>query len=507
MSFLSRLALAALLTVGTILPASAQDSSLTISIGFGPTAEVPDPRAGYNGWMSNQTGVTETLMGIDYDMKLYPRLAESIEQSTPTTWQVTLREGLTFHDGSPVTSQSVIDAILPISNKDHPGHNARVAKLLDLANISADGDSVILFETNSPNAAFPWTLSEPGIAILGQATDAFPINATGPYIFKEAVPEQLYRVEANQNYRLGTPGLEEIRVVVASDPATAALAFEAGEVDLVINYPETDFERIQSTGALGFSAPTARLYFFTVNAASGPMANPLIRQAVSLAIDRQGIVDAVLSGVGGVPAETIFPKGQGWAADISVPYDPAKAENLLAAAGAVKEGGRWILDGKPIEIDIVTYSSRAALPPTAELTQAFLSAIGVTANVKVGEWGASNDAIAAGEADLFLQAWVTTPQGDPSAVLETLLKSDGGSNSGGYANLALDKLLDDGRLTFEQEKREVIYDNVQDIIANDSAMIPVFHVAQTNVAKAGLTGYAVHPTETYWITHETKFAE
>ncbi|MEM9341656.1 MAG: ABC transporter substrate-binding protein [Pseudomonadota bacterium] len=507
MSLMSRLAFAALVAVGPALPAASQDGSLTISVGFGPVAEVPDPRAGYNGWMSNQTGVTETLMGIDYDMKLYTRLAEGIEQASPTTWRVTLRDGVTFHDGAPLTAAAVVASIEAILDEAHPGHNARVAKLLDLAGLSAEGDRVVVFETNSANAAFPWTLSEPGIAILGEPSDAFPINGTGPYVFKEAVPEQLYRVEANPSYWQGAPGLEEVRVVVAGDPATAALAFEAGEVDMVINYPEADFERIKETGAQGFSSPTARLYFYTVNADSGPMANPLIRQAVSMAIDRQGIVDAALSGVGGVPAGTVFPDGKGWAADIPVAYDPAKSEALLAEAGAVKEGGRWMLDGEPLEIDIVTYSSRAALPPTAELTQAFLAAIGVGANVTVGEWGASNDAIAAGDADLFLQSWVTTPQGDPGAVLETLLKSDGGSNAGKYANPELDKLLDDGRLTFEQEKREAIYDEVQKIIAADAAMIPVFHVSQVNVAKPGLTGYAVHPTETYWITHETKFAE
>ncbi|MEL6932507.1 MAG: ABC transporter substrate-binding protein [Pseudomonadota bacterium] len=507
MSLLTRLTFAALVTLGFALPITAQEGSLTISTGFGPNAEVPDPRAGYNGWMSNQTGVTETLMGIDYDLKLYPRLAQGIEQASPTTWRVTLRDGVQFHDGTPLTATAVVDAISAIADEAHPGHNARVAKLLDLAGMSADGDNVVVFETNSPNAAFPWTLSEPGIAILGEASEAFPINATGPFVFKEAVPEQLYRVEANANYRLGTPGLEEVRVVVSGDPATAALAFEAGEVDMVINYPETDFDRIKGTGALGFSAPTARLYFYTLNAASGPMSNPLIRQAVSMAIDRQGVVNAVLSGVGGEPAGTVYPDGKGWAADIPAKYDPAKAEELLAQAGAVKEGGKWMLDGEPLEIDIVTYSSRAALPPTAELTQAFLSAIGITANVKVGEWGASNDAIADGSADMFLQAWVTTPQGDPGAVLETLLKSDGGSNSGKYTNPALDKLLDDGRSTFEQEKREAIYDEVQQIIASDTAMIPVFHVSQVNVSKPGLTGYAVHPTETYWITHETKLTE
>lgn len=507
MSYLKGFVAVALLSLGTALPALTQEGSLTISIGFGPTAEVPDPRAGYNGWMSNQTGVTETLMGIDYDMKLYPRLASEIEQASPTTWRVTLREGVSFHDGTAMTAKAVLDAIAAILDEDHVGYNARVAKLLDLADMSTDGDRVVVFETNSPNAAFPWTLSEPAIAVLGPVSNAYPINATGPFVFREAIPEQLYRVEANTEYRLGAPKLKEVRVVGIPDPGASALAFEAGEVDMVINYPETDFARIQETGAQGFSAPTARLYFYTVNAANGPMANPLIRRAVSAAIDRSGVVDAALSGVGGVPAGTVYPAGKGWAADIDPVYDPVLAERLLAEAGAVKQGSTWMPDGAPLEIDIVTYSSRAALAPTAELTQAFLQAIGVTPNVRVGDYGASNDAVADGTADMFLQAWVTTPQGDPGAVLEALLKSTGGSNTGGYNNAELDTLLADGRTTFDPAARKLIYDRVQQVIAADAAMIPVFHVSQTNVAKQGLTGYAVHPTETYWITHETALNE
>ncbi|MEM7256233.1 MAG: ABC transporter substrate-binding protein [Pseudomonadota bacterium] len=507
MKVLRRFAIATVISLSTLTATATHAQSLTIATTWGPNAEVPDPRAGYNGWMSNQAGVTETLMGIDYDLNLYPRLAAGIEQAAPTTWRVTLKEGVTFHDGTPLTASAVVDAISAISNEESAGHNARVAKLLDLANLSAEGDQVVVFETNSPNAAFPWTLSEPGIAILGAASDDFPINATGPYVFREAIPEQLYRAEANADYHMGKPGLDEVRITISADPATSALAFEAGEVDMVINYPEADFERIKSTGAQGFSAPTARLYFYTVNAASGPLANPMIRKAVSMAIDRQGIVDAALSGVGGVPAGTIYPQGKGWSADIPAVYDPKQAESLLAEAGATKEGGKWMLDGEPLEIDIVTYSKRAALPPTAELTQAFLQAIGVTANVRVGEYGASNDEISNGTADLFLQAWVTTPQGDPGAVLEGLLKSDGGSNSGKYANPELDALLEQGRSNFEHEARREIYNKVQEIVASDAALIPVFHVSQVNVAREGLTGYAVHPTETYWVTHETSLSK
>ena len=237
------------------------------------------------------------------------------------------------------------------------------------------------------------------------------------------------------------------------------------------------------------------------------MANPLIRRAVSHAIDRDGIVEAVLSGVGGVPATTIFPEGTQWAADTATPYDPAEAERLLAEAGAIKEGGRWTLDGEPLVIEIVTYASRAPLPPTATLTQAFLQAIGVGAEIRTGEYGAMNDAIADAEADMFLQAWVTTPQGDPGAVLEALLGTEGASNAGGHSSEALDAALADGRTIFDGAGREAVYDEIQALIADQAPLIPVFHASQVVVAVPELRGFRVHPTETYWITHETTLAE
>jgi peptide/nickel transport system substrate-binding protein len=135
MSGFTKITLAAAIAFGSAAALQAQEGSLSIAVGFGPTAEVPDPRAGYNGWMSNQTGVTETLMGIDYEMNLYPRLAREIAQIDPTTWRVSLRDGVRFHDGTPVTAAAVITSIKGILDEGHPGHNARVAKLLDLADM------------------------------------------------------------------------------------------------------------------------------------------------------------------------------------------------------------------------------------------------------------------------------------------------------------------------------------------------------------------------------------
>ncbi|MFQ1702033.1 ABC transporter substrate-binding protein [Loktanella agnita] len=480
-------------------PAAAQEGSLTIAYLSGPTAEVPDPRIRFNGWTSNQAGVTETLMGLTPDMELFPRLAESLTQIADLTWRITLREGLIFHDGTPVTAQHVVDSIAPILDTESAVNNPRNANLLSIADMLAEGDRDVIFTTNEPNAAFPWILTEPGVVVLGAPSDDFPINATGPFIFKEAVPDQSYRAVANPNYWGGTPGLAELTIKAVTDPAAAALAFEAGDVDLVINYPETDYARITAAGAKGVTAPNVQLYWLDIDATNGPLADPLIRRAVSLAIDRQGIVDAALSGVGGVPAGSIYPQLMPWAADIAPTYDPAAAEALLAEAGAVKQGGRWMLDGAPLRLDIVTYSSRAALPPSAELIQAYLMAIGIDARVSIGEWGANSDAIAAGEADMHLQAWGVAPSGDPAYFPDVVLATDAGSNIGGYSNPELDALLVEGKQTFDEDTRKAIYDQVQSIISEDAPLIPVFHAAQVSVMKPGLEGYVPHPAITYWM--------
>lgn len=500
-------AVLAALTSSLAQPVIAQEGSLTIAYLSGPTAEVPDPRIRYNGWLSNQMGVTETLMGLTTEMELYPRLAESLEQVDETTWRVTLRKDVTFHDGSPVTAQHVLASFAPMLDETAEVYNARTARLLGIAEMKAEGDRTVIFTTKQANAAFPWILTEPGAVVLGAPSEAYPINATGPFIFREAVPDQSYRVEANTNYWGGTPALAEVTLKAVIDPAAAALAFEAGDVDLVINYPETDFARITTGGAQGMTAATVQLYWLDIDATHGPLADARIRRAISLAIDRQGIVDAALSGVGGFAAGTIYPALMPWANGAAPAYDPAAAEALLAEAGAVKVGGRWMLGGEPLRIDLVTYSSRAALPPTAELIQAYLSAIGIDVRVSIGEWAANNDALATGAADLHLQAWGVAPSGDPAYFPGTVLHSQAGSNTGGYANPELDALLTRGTRTFDHAERKAIYDQVQAIIAQDTPLIPVFHAAQVSVAKPGLSGFRVHPAMTYWMTPDVRWAK
>lgn len=491
----------------TATPASAEAPSLTIAMRSGMPNVVPDPRARMNGWFGNRSGISETLLGLDYEMRLVPRLAETWENTAPDTWVLTLREGVRFHDGGLVDAEAVKASFDVLGIERHEGHNPRLLRLLDLAAIEAEGMTVT-FRTNTPNAAFPWSLTEPSAAVLRpEGTAELPLIATGPYVFVSNEPDRRTVVRAFADYWGSAPQLSEIRFDVIPDAQTARLALEAGDVQLTVNFPETDFARLARDGAGDlqlFSAPTTRLFFMAANLRSGPMSELAIRQAVSMAIDREILAEISAGAVGAAPARGLFPSVMAaWDNPAAALVDDAaQAAAILDAAGIVDTNGNGIREwqGQDIVLQLATYEGRAALRPAAETVQAMLQMIGLGTEVRIAEYDANNAALRDGQIDLHLQAWGTAPQGDPSYFPETLFKSDAGLNDGGYANARLDELLVAGRITFDPAARKVIYDEVQAILMSELPLIPLFHSSQTSVGNGRVEGYRIHPSETYMVT-------
>lgn len=491
----------------------AETGVLTVSMGFGLSETVPDPRARTNGWYANRAGISETLLGLDHEMRLVPRLAVAWENAAPDTWVLTLREGVRFHDGGLMDAAAVKASFDVLGQEGHPGRNPRLLRLLDLAAVEAEGMTVI-FRTNRPNAAFPWALTEPSAAVLRpEGAPGLPLIGTGPYVFVANEPNRRLTVRAFPDYWGGAPQLAEIRFDAIPDAQTARLALAAGDVQLVINYPETDFARLARDGAGAlqlFSAPTTRLFFMAANLRAGPMAEPALREAVSLAIDRDALVEIAAGGVGAVPARTIFPAAMAaWVnAAVTLSDDPARAAALLDAAGARDTNGDGVREwnGAPLRLTLATYEGRAALRPAAEALQAMLGAVGIGVELRVAEYDANNAALRAGQIDLHLQAWGTAPLGDPGYFPETLLHSEAGLNDGGYANPRLDALLAEGRTAFDPAARRAIFDEVQAVILADLPLIPLFHATQTSVGNGRVRGFRIHPAETYLVTPELALA-
>ena len=490
-------------TVSTL--SNADEKIMRVAVPFGPNSTVPDPRARKNGWLSNRAGVSETLIGLDYEMQKVPRLASAFENIGPRQWKISLRNDVFFHDGSPMKASDVKASFNQLSNKDSSAYNVRLSKLLSLEDIQVVDEYTLIFKTSKPNAAFLWALTEPTAAVIKAGTDDFPINATGPFVFDSAEVNKNYVTKRFNKYWNGQAKLKGLQLEAISDSSVAVLALQANNVDLVTHYPEADFASLlKNDRGQRFNTATTRLFFYQVRTADGVLKNQSLRQAISLGLNRQVLVDAALAGVGGTPASSIFASNMHAWADrtASLPFNIDKAKALLDVQGIIDTDGNGVreLAGKDILIKLRSYEGRAALRPTLEITQAMLSDIGIKVEISIGEFEANNSALKSGEIHMHLQAWGTAPQGDPDYFPNTLLRTNANANVSGYSNATIDNLLRKGRSEFDDSKRKIYYDQVQQIINQELPIIPLFHKNQLSVGNGKVKGYRIHPAETYMAT-------
>ncbi len=490
--------------------ACAQDLSneLIIAMPFGPSVKNVDPAQGYNGWYTNEAGVTETLFVLDFNLNLAPWLAESYKNITPLTWEIKLKKGLRFHDNSSFDATAVKWTFDRIIDKKSRVFNKRLHGLLGIKKITVFDENTILFETNRPNASFLYNLTSPGTGIISLKSKKGNICGTGPFMLKKVIPNEQVIVTGFTEYWGGKPKLAGAHLKIVRNPATRMLAFEAGQVDIAASFPETDANRIKSRkGVKIVTKPTTRLCFFFVRVADGPLADPVIRKAVNYAINRDEIVNAVLAGIGGEVGASIFPQILPWSnKDLKpYPYDPVLASKLLAEAGAVDKNKDGILEinGCPLILNAWTYEGRAALKPTLELVREQLSVVGIALNLKVVKKGSAiNMAMKKGYVHLNLQMWNTALQGDPDYFISQVFTSGQTSNFMGYKNPDLDRLAKKGKNTFDFKERKRIYNRIQKIIYDDCPVIVLFHKFMVSAVYDHVENYRIHPAEKYLMTRE-----
>lgn len=490
----------------TALSYASESKRLIIAKPFGISVKDPDPAKGYNGWHTNESGVTETLFVLNFNMNIEPWLAKSFKNINPLVWQIKLRKGIKFHDNTPMNALSVKWSIERVINEKSSVFNKRIHGLLNIRSIHTKNNYTLIFKTNEPNAAFIYDLTSSGTGIIGYSSKKGKIIGTGPFILKEVVPNEQIIVTRFDKYWRGKPNLAEAHLKIIRNPTTRMLAFEAGQVDLALDFPENDAKRIKSRKNTNIiHKPTNRLCFLFLRVADGPLADPYIRKAINYAIDRQEIVDMVLAGIGGEVSASIFPKFFPWnnRSLWPYPYDPVKASKLLLKAGAIDSNGDGILEigSKPLILNAWTYEGRPSLKPTLELLQVQLARVGIGLKLKVTQKGSPiNLAMKKGKVHLNLQMWNTAPQGDPDYFISNIFTRDAVSNFMGYYNSELEVLARKGKETFNQKKRKKIYNRIQKIIFDESPIIVLFHKSMVSAVYDYVKNYRVHPAEIYLLT-------
>ncbi|MDT8855948.1 ABC transporter substrate-binding protein [Paracoccaceae bacterium Fryx2] len=462
-----------------------------------------------NGVFFIASKVIEPLAEAGYD-GLTPLLATGWQGSDDgLSITFTLREGVTWHDGTPFTSADVAFSALEVWK---PLQNIGREVFANLDTVETPDPLTAVFRFSRPT---PLQLIENALPVVSSVlprhlyagTDIRenPANArlvgTGPFTFAEHKPGEYYLLKKNPAYwNRDQPLVDEILYRVLADRAAAASSLEAGEVQLAAfsAVPLVDLARIGAVEGLevvtkGYEALTYQL-IVEINHRNDYLKNLKVRQAIAHAIDRRFVLDAVFLGyaaeaTGPVPATaTAF-----HTPDVTLyGFDVEKANALLDEAGFPRGA-----DGTRFGLTLLPAPYFNETRQFGDYLRQALAAVGIDAKIVSNDSAAHQKAVYTDHAfDLAIAP--TVFRGDPAISTTILVRSGipagvGFSNQGGYANPAIDALIDEALVTLDPARRVALYHDFQKKVTEDLPLINVADWTFTSVASDRLENIAANP--------------
>lgn len=440
--------------------------------------------------------VTETLVTGLPDFTIAPGLALSWRREGETLWRFALRPGVRFHDGSPLTAQAVVASLEHgLRNSPSIRHHTRIAS------VAVAGEGEVAITTVEPFPALPAALVYAAAGIVAMSSPGAPDGTidrpigTGPYRVADWDPAgQRLTVTRFEDYWGEAPAIAAISFRSIPDPATRALELRKGGVDFAADVPYGDLDGLAAKGFTVSRSITARNYMLSFGSLKAtPFADPRVRKALSLAIDRDEIARYVLFGMGRAGIAP-FPDTMAFADPaIAVPKaDPAAARALLAEAGyAPGADGVMAREGRPLAFTLYTYAQRPGLVPMAGAIQAQLRRIGVAVTIRVAAYEAIAREMKPGDARLAALATAAYP--DPDVFLRQTYHSQGATNSWGYADARVDAALAEALTAPDEAARLQAYRRVQRIVADDEPCLVIAHYGVNVAMRPGIENYRFNP--------------
>ncbi|MFD2706398.1 glutathione ABC transporter substrate-binding protein [Salibacterium lacus] len=465
-----------------------------------------DPQGSNDVPSSNvQTNIFETLVTQDENMEIQPNLATEWEQTSGTSWEFTLREGVTFHDGTEFNAEAVKATFDRIRDEEIASPRAFLYEMVTEVNVI--DDYTVEFVTEYPFSPLPSHLAHNGGGIIspqaieedyammeegeepGTYLDENPIG-TGMFKLQEWDTGNELVLEKNEDYWGEAAGIDTVTFQVTPEDLTRVGELETGAADIIFPVSPSDTSRVENMqNASMYTQESLSLEYISFNTEKEPFDDKRVRQAISMAVNKEDIVQGILNGAA---TEAVAPIGEqifGFSDDVEgLPYDPEKAKELLAEAG-YEDGFSttlWTNDDRERQ-DI------------AEVVQQQLQEIGVEVEIEVLEWGAYLDSTAQGEHDMFILGW-STVTGDADYGLYPLFHSDNKGEAGNrafYENEEVDTLLEQARREGDQEERKALYEDVMEILVEDAPMIYSHHDDYLAGVNDNVEGFWMHPNGLY----------
>jgi len=410
----------------------------------------------------------DTLTSRDPDLKLIPRLATEWKATNDKTWEFKLRPNVTFHNGDPLTSA---DVKFSIERTYDPNAKTLVATVFTtIEKIDAPDPMTVVFTTKQPDPLLPSRLAFYGGQIIPKAyfekvgADEFNAKPVGSGVvkFNQWVKDDRLVLDANKEYWGGAPDFEKItlRPIPENQPRMAALL--SGQADMALKLIPDQVDQLKSNEkARAEGAFYAGLYVLGVNSKVPPLDNPKVKQALSLAIDRDGIVKALWKGQGAVPNGFVAP-GDNFYDPNRRPFEfnADKAKALLSEAGYK---GEEIV----IESSTVIGNDRQMSEAIVEMWKK----VGVNAKIEIIEGSVRAQK---NREKSFKGLWWSDPTStlqDPDGMMYRLLSPGGPMDY--WREAEWDRLGEQARFSLDQAQREAAYKRMQEIMDVYYPWLPV----------------------------------
>jgi peptide/nickel transport system substrate-binding protein len=435
------------------------------------------------------TSVYDTLVYLDPESGTFvPGLAREWEISEDgTEYTFYLREDVTFHDGTPFDAEAVRFNLERITSPDLASQKARFmlgpyegAEVVDTytvrIHLSApfapllDSLSQVYLGMASPSAVREW----------GEDYSLHQVG-TGPFLFVEYVPGDHLLLRRNPDYAWGplvyrheAAQVEEVKFRFFVDPATRSPALETGEADVMGEIPPQDAARLEADQDFRIEAvpiPGVSLMFFQ-NTTRPPLDDPLVRQALLYATDRQAIIHTVFMDTSPVAHGPLAAVTLGYAPEVEglYPHDPAQAEVLLEEAGWFDTDGDGLREreGEPLVLDMVLMGW-GYMPEVGQLVTAQWAELGIGVESRVVSYP---EALAiAGEGEHHLVPF-TLSSSDPD-ILRKFFHSQATFNWSLIDDAEMDGWLEEAAQTSDRDERAALYRQVQLQVMEDALVIPI----------------------------------
>jgi len=347
-------------------------SSITIALGSEPTTLDPQIRED-GGERAVNDNVYETLLARNADGELEPKLAaEMPTQVDETTWEVTIREGIEFHNGEVLDAAAVAASFERIIDPELASEQASFFE--GITAIEAVDETTVRFTTEGPDPVFTSKLYWIKVVAPEHSQESdFAENpiGTGPYKFVEWNRGQDLTIEANADYWGDAPEIQEVTYRFVSEAGTRLSGLLSGEFDLITNLLPEDVDRApKHASVLGLEHPVMIL-----NAMEGATADVRVRQAMNYAVDKEALAEDLYGGFAQIDeCQILSPSYTGFNEDLQAyPYDPERAKELIAEAGAegatvdvVSTAGRWLKDREITEA-VAGYWTEAGLTVNVQI--------------------------------------------------------------------------------------------------------------------------------------------